>query len=52
MDISEIWHWVERIAGTFLVVCLGLYALRCIVAWDVVSFDQFVRSCADLSRTS
>jgi len=41
MDIFEVWHWVERVAGILLAACLGLYLLRCIVTWDFISVGQF-----------
>lgn len=42
-DISELWQWVQKIAGVLLVVCLCLYVLRCLVAAEFVSIDQFAR---------
>jgi hypothetical protein len=40
-DISEVWQWVQKIAGILLVVCLCLYLLRCLVALEFVSVDRF-----------
>jgi hypothetical protein len=42
-DISELWQWVQKVAGVVLVVCLCLYVLRCLVMTDLVSIDQFAR---------
>ena len=42
-DISEVWQWVQKVAGVVLVVCLCLYVLRCLVMTDLVSIDQFAR---------
>jgi hypothetical protein len=39
--ISELWHFVERVTGIFLLVCFSLYGLRCLMAGQLVSFDQF-----------
>jgi hypothetical protein len=41
--LSEIWQWVQRLTGIFLLVCLSLYGLRCIMTGQVISFDQFER---------
>jgi CHASE2 domain-containing sensor protein len=40
-DISEVWRWTQKIAGVFMVVCLCLYVLRCVMAWRFISLDQF-----------
>jgi hypothetical protein len=39
--ISEFWQLVQRLTGVLLLVCLGLYGLRCLLAGQLVSFDQF-----------
>jgi hypothetical protein len=39
--LSEFWHWVQKVTGIFLLVCLSLYGLRCIMAGQFMSFDQF-----------
>jgi len=41
VDLFEAWHWAERVAGILLVVCLCLYLLRCVVAWDFISVERF-----------
>jgi len=40
-DISELWQWVQKIAGVLLMVCLCLYALRCLVALEFIGVDRF-----------
>jgi hypothetical protein len=40
-DISELWLWVQRVAGVLLVVCLCLYVLRCLVAAEFIGVDRF-----------
>ena len=40
-DISEVWQWVQKIAGVLLVVCLCLYVLRCLVALEFIGVDRF-----------
>ena len=41
--IHEVWQWVQRIAGVFVVVCACLYVVHCVTAGQVISFDQFDR---------
>jgi len=41
MDPSEVWDRFKTIAAILFLACLCLYALRCIVAWDVIGVDQF-----------
>jgi hypothetical protein len=38
---SEIWDRFKSLAGLLCVVCVCLYALRCILAWDFISVDRF-----------
>ena len=40
-DISDIWHWFQKIAGVLLVVCLCLYAIRCLVAEEFINVERF-----------
>jgi hypothetical protein len=40
-DISEVWQWVQKIAGVLLVVCLCLYLLRCLVTMEFIGVDRF-----------
>ena len=40
-DISEFWHWVEKIGGVVLVVCFCLYALRCLASGEFIGMDRF-----------
>jgi len=39
--ISELWQWVQKLTGIFLLVCFCLYGVRSIMAGQLVSFDQF-----------
>ena len=39
--MSDVWRWVERIAGVFMAVCFCLYLIRCISCGQLISFDQF-----------
>ncbi len=39
--ILGLWAWVQKLTGIFLLVCLSLYVLRCIMTGQLVSFDQF-----------
>lgn len=41
MFASEIWDRLKSLAGILLVAGLCLYALRCILAWDFISVDQY-----------
>ena len=50
MDIHELWEWVQRIAGILLVVCVCLYAVRCVAAGDFVDADRFYHFLRGLVR--
>jgi hypothetical protein len=50
-DISEVWHWTQRIAGVLVVVCASLYIIRCLTTGSVVTFDQFDHFMRGLVRT-
>jgi hypothetical protein len=49
-DIFEIWRWVKTVAGVLLLTLMGLYALRCIVAFQLVSSAQFGHFLRGLAR--
>jgi len=36
-----VWTWVQRLTGIFLVVCVCLYVLRCLMSGQFITFDQF-----------
>jgi len=39
--ILGLWAWVQKLTGVFLLVCLCLYGLRCLMSGQLISFDQF-----------
>jgi succinate dehydrogenase/fumarate reductase cytochrome b subunit len=39
--IFGLWSWVQRLTGIFLLVCICLYILRCVMTVSLLSFDNF-----------
>lgn len=40
-DLSEVWRLIQKVSGILLLVGVSLYLVRCVVGFQIVSFDQF-----------